>query len=63
MLLSLVLFAQAIQKIPVTHAYIIWVGVSAMSMVNALFFAEPILKQHCFFDGLTLVGVVGLKFT
>jgi quaternary ammonium compound-resistance protein SugE len=50
MLLSLVLFAQAIQKIPVTHAYIIWVGVSvsAMSVVNASFFTEPILKQHYF---------------
>lgn len=65
MLLSLVLFAQAIQKIPVTHAYIIWVGVGviAMSVINALFFAEPILKQHYFFYALIMAGVIGLKFT
>lgn len=65
MLLSLVLFAQAIQTIPVTHAYIIWVGVGviAMSVINAVFFAEPILKQHYFFYVLIMAGVVGLKFT
>ncbi|KXI27436.1 DMT family transporter [Paraglaciecola hydrolytica] len=65
MLLSLVLFAQAIQKIPVAHAYIIWVGVGviAMSVINALFFAEPIVKSHYFFYGLILAGVIGLKFS
>ena len=65
MTLSLILFAQAIQTIPVTQAYIIWVGIGviAMAAINALWFAEPVLKQHYFFCALILAGVIGLKMT
>lgn len=65
MTLSLIFFAQAIQTIPVTQAYIIWVGIGviAMAAINALWFAEPVLKQHYFFCALILAGVIGLKMT
>tara|TARA_R110002167_G_scaffold27444_2_gene93272 strand:- start:1011 stop:1322 length:312 start_codon:yes stop_codon:yes gene_type:complete len=65
MLLSLFLFTQALRTIAIAHAYVVWVGVGviSISILNTLLFSEPILKQHYFFYGLILAGVVGLKFS
>lgn len=62
MLLSLFLFTQALRTIAIAHAYV-GVGVISISILNTLLFSEPILKQHYFFYGLILAGVVGLKFS
>jgi len=61
--LSLFLFTQALRTIAIAHAYVVWVGVGviSISILNTLLFSEPILKQHYFFYGLILAGVVGLN--
>lgn len=62
---SMLLLSLATREIPIGTAYVTWVGIGALgaSILGMLLFSEPRDGLRCFFLGLLVVAVIGLKAT
>jgi len=58
-------FAPALKTIPVGIAYAVWagVGIVAVAIIGAVFFAQRLEAVQYVFIGLVLIGAVGLRLT
>jgi quaternary ammonium compound-resistance protein SugE len=65
MTVSLVLFSIALKEIPISHAYVVWLAVGALSIstINHYFFEQPLSIQHLLCFCLIFAGVIGLKIS
>jgi len=65
MALSLMLFAISIQKTPITQAYLVWLGIGAVSLsvINHYHFQQSLSMLQLACLCLIFIGVTGLKFT
>jgi quaternary ammonium compound-resistance protein SugE len=57
--------AAAVKVLPIGTAYVVWTGLGAVGTVllGILLFKEPANAWKVFWIGLTIVGLMGLKFT
>lgn len=62
---SLYLLALASRSLPIGTAYAVWVGIGAAgaATLGILLFKEPATIGRCFFLGLLVVAIIGLKIT
>lgn len=65
MLASFWFLAQAVKTIPLGTSYVVWTGIGAAGafLAGIALFGEPATPARCFFAGLLLCGIVGLKLT
>lgn len=63
MLISLGLLGIAIKSLPVSTAYVIWVGVGAIgtAVLGIVLFSKPANALRLLSFGLILAGIIGLK--
>lgn len=62
---SFYFLARAAAELPLGTAYVIWTGIGAAGafFTGIVLFREPAAPARCFFAGLLLCGIVGLKLT
>ena len=65
MLASFWFLAHAVKVLPLGTSYVIWTGIGAVGafLCGILIFHEPVTFPRCFFAGLLLCGIIGLKLT
>lgn len=62
---SVVLLGIAVQKIPISTAYVAWTGIGILGTVlfGVLWFKEPMTPMRLVWVAVTAVGIIGLKCT
>lgn len=65
LVVSMVLLAQAIQRLPVGTAYAVWTGIGAVgtATLGVFLFEEPVSLARVAFIALIVVGIAGLHLT
>lgn len=65
LVLSMVLLAKAMQNLPVSTAYAVWVGIGAVgaTIFGIVLLNEPVNSAKIFFSTLLIISIIGLKFT
>jgi len=63
LILSMVLLALSLKKIPISLAYPVWTGIGAVGsvIVGIVCFGESLGLLRAIFVGLVLAGIIGLK--
>ncbi len=64
-LASIYLLAKALRSLPVGTAYAIWTGIGTLGLVaiGIVSFGEGVHWQRMLFLTLTVVGIIGLRFS
>ncbi|MCT9118299.1 multidrug efflux SMR transporter [Cupriavidus gilardii] len=64
-LASIYLLAKALRNLPVGTAYAIWTGIGTLGLVaiGIVSFGEGVQWQRMLFLTLTVVGIIGLRFS
>ena len=65
MAVSVFLLALAAKSLPIGTAYAVWTGIGALGAVvmGVILFGEPATLPRIAFALITLIGIIGLKFT
>jgi len=65
LVVSMLLLAQAVQRLPVGTAYAVWTGIGAVgtATLGVYLFEEPATPARFAFIGLIVVGIAGLHLT
>lgn len=60
---NVVFFSMATKSIPLSNAFAVWLGVALIvtTLIDGLYFKEPLTAAHYFFLTLILSGIIGLK--
>lgn len=63
--LSMVLLSKAVQNLPVSTAYAVWVGIGAFgaTVFGVLLLNEPISISKVVFSLMLIISIIGLKFS
>ena len=63
LIISMVLLAKAVQTLPISTAYPVWMGIGAVGTVllGIFFFHEPVSFARIFFIVMLIISVAGLK--
>lgn len=63
LVISMILLAKAIQKLPVGTAYAVWTGIGASitALLGIYLFDEPSTLARLFFISVIIVGIAGLQ--
>lgn len=64
-LASIYLLAKALRSLPVGTAYAVWTGIGSLGLVavGIVAFGESVQWQRLLFVGLTVAGIIGLRFS
>lgn len=62
---SVILLGIAVQKIPISTAYVAWTGIGIVGTVlfGVLYYREPVTPMRLAWVAVTAIGIVGLKCT
>ncbi|MFV0558786.1 MAG: DMT family transporter [Enterococcus sp.] len=65
MVISFGLLAKATKTLPLSVAYPIWTGIGAVGsiVIGVTLFDDRLSMKTCFFVGLLLLGIIGIKIT